>query len=122
MGSENQVREARIRRHLRVRKTVIGSSERPRLNVFRSLKHIYAQVIDDSVGQTLISASTLDNEIKGKLDGLKKTEAAELVGKVLAERALANGVTAVVFDRGGYKYHGRVKALAEAARKAGLEF
>jgi len=107
---------------MRVRKTVIGSSERPRLNVFRSLKHIYAQVIDDTVGQTLISASTLDNEIKGKLDGLKKTEAAELVGRVLAERALANGVTTVVFDRGGYKYHGRVKALAEAARKAGLEF
>ncbi len=122
MGSEKQVREARIRRHRRVRKTVIGSSERPRLNVFRSLKHIYAQVIDDSVGQTLISASTLENEIKGQLDGLKKTEAAELVGKLLAERALANGVTSVVFDRGGYKYHGRVKALAEAARKAGLEF
>ncbi len=122
MGEEQKVREARIRRHQRVRKTVIGSSERPRLNVFRSLKHIYAQVIDDSIGHTLISASTLDNDIRGQVDGMKKTEAAELVGKVLAERALASGVTKVVFDRGGYKYHGRVKALAEAARKAGLEF
>ena len=122
MGEEQKVREARIRRHQRVRKTVTGSSERPRLNVFRSLKHIYAQVIDDSLGHTLISASTLDNDIRGQVDGMKKTEAAELVGKVLAERALASGVTKVVFDRGGYKYHGRVKALAEAARKAGLEF
>lgn len=122
MGEEQQVREARIRRHQRVRKTVTGSSERPRLNVFRSLKHIYAQVIDDSMGHTLLSASTLDNDIQGQVNGMKKTEAAELVGKLLAERALASGVTKVVFDRGGYKYHGRVKALAEAARKAGLEF
>jgi large subunit ribosomal protein L18 len=117
-----EVREARIRRHRRVRKTVFGTSERPRLSVFRSLEHIYAQIIDDTVGNTLISASTLDKEIRGRCEGMKKSEKAKVVGKLLAERALARGVTRVVFDRGGYKYHGRVKALAEAAREAGLDF
>jgi len=86
------------------------------------LKHIYGQVIDDTVGHTLVSASTLDQEVRDQIDGLSKAQAAELVGKLLAERALAQGVTQVVFDRGGYQYQGRVRALAEAAREAGLEF
>jgi large subunit ribosomal protein L18 len=101
---------------------VIGTAERPRLNVFRSLNHIYAQVIDDGEGHTLLSASTVDPEVQKQLDGLTKIEQARVVGKVLAERALGQGVKHVVFDRGGYKYHGRVKALADAAREGGLEF
>lgn len=113
---------ARQRRHRRVRKKVVGAVERPRLNVFRSLKHIYAQVIDDDQGHTLVAASTLDPELRGKLGGLTKTEQAKLVGELLAERALGRGVKQVVFDRGGYKYHGRVKALAEGSREVGLEF
>ena len=115
-------RQARIRRHLRVRKKVFGTPERPRLSVFRSLKHIYAQIIDDTRGITLAAASTLDPELRGQLDGLTKTEKARLVGRLIAQRALAKGIRKVVFDRGGYKYHGRVKALADAAREAGLEF
>jgi len=117
-----RARLARQRRHRRVRKKVAGTVERPRLNVFRSLKHIYAQVIDDDRGHTLVAASTLDPELRGKLKGLTKTEQAKLVGELLAERALARGVKRVVFDRGGFKYHGRVKALAEGSREAGLEF
>ncbi len=120
MSKETEL--ARKRRHRRVRKKVVGTAERPRLNVFRSLKHIYAQVIDDDKGHTLVAASTLDPELREKLDGLTKTEQAELVGRLVAERALARGIKKVVFDRGGYKYHGRVKALAEGSRKAGLEF
>ena len=115
-------RVARIRRHRRVRKQVSGTSGRPRLNVFRSLRHIYAQVIDDSQGHTLVSASTIDPEVVAQLQGLAKTDQARVVGKVLAERALSQGVKKVVFDRGGYVYHGRVKALADAAREGGLEF
>ena len=99
-----------------------GTAERPRLNVFRSLQHIYAQVIDDELGNTLVAASTLDPELRGKLDGLNKSQQAARVGKLVAERALAKGLTQVVFDRGGYPYHGRVKALADSAREAGLEF
>lgn len=118
----NNTRLARCRRHSRVRLKVKGTTARPRLCVFRSLNHIYAQVIDDSQGHTLISASTLDSEIKGQLDGKVKTAKAELVGSLVATRALANGINQVVFDRGGYKYHGRVKALAEAARQTGLKF
>jgi large subunit ribosomal protein L18 len=114
-------REARLRRHLRVRKKVIGRTDRPRLAVFRSLEHIYAQVIDDAVGKTLASASTLDADAKGELDG-KKTEQASVIGRLVGERAKAAGVTQVVFDRGGNRYHGRVKALADSARQAGLEF
>lgn len=114
--------EARKRRHLRVRKRVFGTPERPRLNVFRSHKHIYAQVIDDTVGHTLAAASTVDVALRGQTEGKTKSEQAKLVGKLVAERALEAGVKKVVFDRGGYKYHGRVKALAEAAREAGLEF
>jgi large subunit ribosomal protein L18 len=115
-------RVARLRRHAHVRKHVVGTPERPRLNVFRSLDHIYAQVIDDSKGYTIASASTIDPEVETRLAGLKKVEQARIVGKVLAERALSQGITKVVFDRGGYKYHGRVKALADAAREGGLEF
>ncbi len=115
-------RLARQRRHTRVRAKVSGTNTRPRFCVFRSLSYIYAQVIDDSVGQTLASASDLDPEIKDKVAGKKKIECAELVGSLAAQRALSKGVSKVVFDRGGYKYHGRIKALAEAARKAGLEF
>ncbi|NIM93821.1 MAG: 50S ribosomal protein L18 [Anaerolineales bacterium] len=114
--------EMRKRRHRRVRKNLAGTSERPRLNVFRSLNQIYAQVIDDSMGSTLVSASSLESEIKAQVKGLSKTEQAKLVGKEVAERAMSKGITSVVFDRGGYKYHGRVKALAEAAREVGLEF
>ena len=109
-------------RHRRVRRKIVGTTPRPRLCVFRSLNHIYAQVIDDSTGQTLVSMSTLDPQVKSRTDGMKKSEKAELVGALLAEKASNEGIKQVVFDRGGYKYHGRVKALAEAARKAGLEF
>ncbi len=113
---------ARRRRHKRIRAKVSGTQERPRLNVFRSLQHIYAQVIDDWEGETLVSASTVDLAIRPQLDGLSKTEQARVVGEAVAERALEKGIGTVVFDRGGYKYHGRVKALAEAAREMGLEF
>jgi len=120
--SEIDRRVARLRRHRRVRKYVVGTPERPRLNVFRSARHIYAQVIDDSRGHTLASASTIDPEVAAQLQALTKTEQARVVGKVLAERALNQGIKRVAFDRGGYKYHGRVKALADAAREGGLEF
>ena len=122
MKPEVNRERARDRRHTYVRKRVEGSPERPRLNVFRSLSHIYAQVIDDSAGATLVSASTVDHDVRERLAGLSKTEQARVVGNAVAERALAEGITQVVFDRGGYKYHGRVKALAEAAREAGLVF
>jgi large subunit ribosomal protein L18 len=115
-------RAARIRRHIRVRKKVEGSTERPRLNVFRSLEHIYAQIIDDSNGSTLVSASTVDADLRAELAPLTKTEQAKAVGKAVAERAKAKGIDAVVFDRGGYPYHGRVKALADGSREAGLQF
>ncbi|GGJ00955.1 50S ribosomal protein L18 [Alicyclobacillus cellulosilyticus] len=114
--------EARQRRHRRVRKRIFGTPERPRLNVFRSNKHIYAQVIDDTKGHTLVSASTLDKELRGQLESGSDIEAARKVGELVAKRALEKGVKAVVFDRGGYLYHGRVRALADAAREAGLEF
>lgn len=122
MKPEVNREKARDRRHTHIRQRVEGTPVRPRLNVFRSLNHIYAQVIDDSAGLTLASASTIDHEVRDLVAGLKKTEQASVVGKVVAERALAKGVNQVVFDRGGYKYHGRVLALAEAARKAGLDF
>ena len=109
-------------RHRRVRQKVTGTISRPRLCVFRSLNHVHAQLIDDSSGQTLVSMSTLDSQVRGKTDGMGKSEKAGIVGTLLAEKALNKGIKQVIFDRGGYKYHGRVKALAEAARKAGLEF
>jgi large subunit ribosomal protein L18 len=115
-------REARERRHRRVRVRVTGTPERPRLNVYRSLEHIYAQVIDDVQGRTIVSASTLDAEVKKSADGMRKTDAAKVVGQVIAARAKTAGITTVVFDRGGNKYHGRVKALADGAREGGLEF
>ena len=110
----------RERRHRRVRARVIGTAERPRLNVFRSLSHIYAQVIDDSQGHTLAAAGSLESDLKSQ-EGTK-TDQAKAVGRLVAERARAAGVTQVVFDRGGWKYHGRIKALADAAREAGLDF
>lgn len=113
---------ARQRRHLRVRTRISGTAERPRLNVYRGLKNIYAQVIDDQAGHTLVSASTLDKELRSQLSGLTKTEQARLVGKLVAERARSKGIVRVVFDRGGYRYIGRVKALADGAREHGLEF
>ncbi len=121
MGAKNRS-AARIRRHARVRKYISGTPERPRLSVFRSLTGIYAQVIDDAAGTTLASASTIDAELRGKMKGLKKVEQARLVGEVVAERAKKAGVTSVVFDRGGFRYTGRVKALADAAREGGLQF
>lgn len=120
-SNRNKVK-ARRRRQRRVRARVAGTPQRPRLNVFRSLSNIYAQVIDDTVGRTLVSASTIDNEIAAQLQDKSKTDAARIVGKVVAERARNAGISTVVFDRGGYRYHGRVAALAEGAREAGLEF
>ncbi len=121
---KNAVRQ---KRHARVRKTVTGTAETPRMNVYRSLNHIYVQVIDDRKGNekggvTLATASTMDKEVKEKISGMTKTDAAKVVGAVAAERALAKGVQAVVFDRGGYLYTGRVKAVADGAREAGLKF
>lgn len=113
---------ARLRRHRRVRSKITGIGDRPRLSVFRSSVHIYAQVIDDVKGETLVSASTVDAEVKAQLDGKTKTAESELVGRVLAARALSKGITSVVFDRGGFIYHGRIKALADGARAAGLQF
>ena len=113
---------ARVMRHKRVRKHIVGTPERPRLNVFRSLNEIYAQVIDDEASVTLASASTIDKELRGKMDGLSKQEQAKLVGETIAERAKDAGIKSVVFDRGGYRYIGRVKSLADAARENGLKF
>ena len=115
-------RIARKRRHRRVRVKISGSPDRPRLNVFRSSKHIYVQVIDDSKGATLVAASTVDRELAARASGKTKKEQAALVGEMVAERAKAAGINEVVFDRGGFRYHGRVKVLADAARDAGLKF
>jgi large subunit ribosomal protein L18 len=113
---------SRERRHLRVRSKVYGTPNCPRLSVFRSISEIYAQVIDDMDGNTLVSASSIDSELRGKLDGLKKSEQARLVGKTVAQRAKDKGIDMVVFDRGGFRYTGRVKALADGAREGGLDF
>src|SRR5512136_327886 len=123
MASNKRTRSAaRQRRHSSVRQNIFGTPERPRLSVFRSLNGIYAQVIDDVAGNTLVSASTIDPALREQIKGLKQAEKAHLVGKTLAERALGKGIQAVSFDRGGYKYMGRVKALAEGAREGGLKF
>ena len=114
--------KARRRRRSRIRARISGTTARPRLSVYRSLGNIYAQVIDDQIGNTLVSASTIDKEIAAQLEGKSKVEAARLVGQILAQRAKNAGIQTVVFDRGGYQYHGRVAALAEGAREAGLEF
>lgn len=118
-GDKNKIR---MRRHLRMRKNIVGTLQRPRLNVFRSSKHMYAQLIDDASGKTLVSASTLDKEIADKVTSGSNIDAAKLVGELVAKRALEKGYETVVFDRGGYLYHGRVKALAESAREVGLQF
>lgn len=114
--------EARLKRHHRVRKKIFGTGETPRLCVFRSLTDIYAQIIDDEKGITLVSSSSVDTELKEKIAKLKKTEQAAEVGKLLGDRAKTKKITAVVFDRGGYQYIGRVKALADGARESGLKF
>jgi len=114
--------ESRLRRHRRIRRYVSGTIERPRLNVFRSESDIYAQVIDDKAGHTIAAASSIDHDLREKLTGKTKTEQAQLVGQLVAERAKDKGVTTVVFDRGGYRYIGRVKALADGARQGGLDF
>jgi large subunit ribosomal protein L18 len=122
MKAEVDRNKARQRRHTHIRRRVSGTPERPRLSVYRSLDHIYAQVIDDEAGHTLASASTIDRHVCDQVKGMKRVEQARVVGRVVAERAMNKGITKVVFDRAGYKYHGRVKALAEAAREAGLDF
>ncbi len=122
MDKAKERRLARQRRHARVRQRVQGTSERPRLCVFRSLKHIYAQVIDDTQHRTLVAVSTLDAEVQAEANDEDKARQAAVVGKLLAERVLAAGIEQVVFDRGGYRYHGRVKSLADAAREGGLKF
>lgn len=114
--------DAREKRHYRMRNHLVGTPERPRLAVFRSNKHIYAQVIDDSIGHTLAAASTMEKELAAKLEATSNVEAAKAVGEAVAKRAIEKGVSAVVFDRGGYVYHGKVQALADAAREAGLQF
>lgn len=113
---------ARARRHSRVRKNLQGTADRPRLNVFRSLSGIYVQVIDDQSGKTLVSASTVDRDLREKLKGMKKADQAKMIGQAIAERAKNKGIQAVVFDRGGYRYIGRIKALADGAREGGLQF
>jgi large subunit ribosomal protein L18 len=122
MKKSATMRAARIRRHARVRRRVKGSAEKPRLCVFRSLSHIYAQVIDDVTRITLVSASDVEKDVVSKTNGKKKSDVATLVGTLVAERAKQKGITKVVFDRGGYPFHGRIKALAEAARAGGLDF
>jgi len=113
---------ARLKRRQRIRRKISGNEARPRLSVFRSARHIYVQIIDDGKGQTLVAASTLSGEIKGKLSGLKKADAAKEVGKLLAAKAREKGISRVVFDRNGFIYHGRVKAVADSCREHGLEF
>ena len=114
--------EVRVKKHMKVRNRFSGTAERPRLAVFRSNNHMYAQIIDDTVGKTLVSASTLDKDVKAELEKTNNIEAATVVGTVVAKKALEKGITTVVYDRGGFVYEGKVKALAEAAREAGLEF
>jgi large subunit ribosomal protein L18 len=115
-------REQRLRRHRRVRRKVVGTPDRPRLAVFRSMQHIYAQIIDDTTRRTLVAASTLEPAIRQNIVGQNKTARAKVVGTILGERAKALGIQKVVFDRGGFLYHGRVQELANAARQSGLEF
>ena len=122
MKKSATTRAARVRRHARVRKRVSGTEQKPRLAVFRSLTHIYAQVIDDVARATIVSASDLEADVAKQVKGKKKSEAATIVGGIVAQRAKEKGVTRVVFDRGGYPFHGRIRALAQAARDGGLEF
>jgi len=122
MITKGDKNKARLKRHLRVRKKIEGTTARPRLNIFRSSKHMYAQLIDDTTGVTVASASTQDKELKAEVGNGGNVEAARKVGELIAKRAKEKGVEQIVFDRGGYLYHGRVQALADAAREAGLQF
>lgn len=122
MVSKKNRSQARTKKHARMRFHISGTQERPRLCVFRSNNHMYAQIIDDTKGATLVSASTVEKEIKDQLEKTNNVDAAAMVGTTIAKRALDNGINTVVYDRGGYLYHGKVKALADAAREAGLEF
>lgn len=122
MSKKVSKNDIRLRKHARVRKKISGTPEKPRLFVFRSLSNVYAQIIDDTTGNTLVAASTLDGALKGKIEFGGNIEASAAVGKLIAEKAAAKNIKQVVFDRGGYIYHGRIKALAEAAREGGLEF
>jgi len=122
MGSLDLKKQMRLKRKKRVRKTLKGTSERPRLSVFRSAEHIYAQIIDDTSGRTLVAASSLERETREKPDFEHKTAMARYVGKLIGERALENGLKKIVFDRNGFLYHGRVKAVSEGARESGLDF
>lgn len=122
MITKTNKNKARLKRHLRVRKKIVGTTARPRLNIFRSAKHMYAQIIDDANGVTLVAASTLDGDLKSDIANGGNVESARKVGELIAKRAKEAGIDKVVFDRGGYLYHGRVQALADAAREAGLEF
>lgn len=122
MITKGDKNKSRKKRHARVRRTVTGTAERPRLNVFRSSKHIYAQLIDDVASKTILSASTLDEEVKGSVSNGANVDAAKKVGQLIAKRAKEQGHESVVFDRGGYLYHGRIKALADGAREEGLQF
>ena len=122
MVSKKSRSEVRVKKHARLRNRFAGTAERPRLAVFRSNNHMYAQIIDDTVGNTLVAASTAEKEVKAELEHTDTVEAAAYVGTLVAKRALEKGINTVVFDRGGFVYHGKVKALAEAAREAGLTF
>ncbi|MBQ9490804.1 MAG: 50S ribosomal protein L18 [Lachnospiraceae bacterium] len=122
MVSKESRQKVRAKKHMRIRNRFSGTAERPRLAVFRSNKHMYAQIIDDTVGNTLVAASTLEKEVKGELDYTDTVEAAAYLGTVIAKRAIEKGIKEVVFDRGGFIYQGKIAALAEAAREAGLEF
>ena len=122
MVSKKSRSEVRVKKHMRVRNRLAGTTERPRLAVFRSNNHMYAQIIDDTVGNTLVSASTLQKDVKAELEKTNNVEAAAYLGTVIAKKAIEKGITSVVFDRGGFIYHGKIKALADAAREAGLNF
>ena len=122
MVSKKSKAALREKKHMRLRNRLSGTAERPRLAVFRSNNHMYAQIIDDTVGNTLVSASTLEKEIKAELEKTNNVDAAAYLGTVIAKRAIEKGITSVVFDRGGFIYHGKIKALADAAREAGLDF
>jgi large subunit ribosomal protein L18 len=122
MVSKQSRNEVRVKKHNRIRNRFAGTAERPRLAVFRSNNHVYAQIIDDTVGKTLVAASTVEKEVKAELEKTNNVDAAAYVGTVVAKRAIEKGIKGVVFDRGGYIYHGKVQALADAAREAGLEF
>lgn len=122
MINKNDKNQIRKKRHLRIRKSIIGTNIRPRLNVYRSSNNIYAQIINDEIGETIVAASTLDTVLTDQVKHGGNRDAAKIVGKLIAERAIEKGVTEVVFDRGGYIFHGRIKELADAAREAGLKF